>query len=366
MLSLCILSAASLWAAPAEDTFALRATQVHIGDGTVLLDAFVVVEGDKIKSVGQSAPGDVRIVDVDGQIAPGFIALGETTGASGENRESARKSTPLADLSHAFDPHHPGWKPLVAQGVTTVLMTADSSRIAGGLATLVSPARGEVVQRGVALTLGLSSRSLSLTEEPTSYAGLYDHVTSAFEGAADGSPLARARAGELPVMIEALTRMEVLRAAGFAKEMGLSGAIVGAPKADETLDVLRDAGLGVVFEPLRPGGSDDVVDSAMALAEAGVPFAFASDAASAGPAAIRMTLGACTRGGLDAKTALKAVTGSAAEIAGVGDTHGTIAGGKAADLVVWSGDPADLTSRVRAVYAAGELVHEAEERGAGR
>ena len=43
------------------------------------------------------------------------------------------------------------------------------------------------------------------------------------------------------------------------------------------------------------------------------------------------------------------MTRNAADIAGVGATHGTIAIGKSADLVVWSGAPTDLTSRVEHV-----------------
>lgn len=369
MLSLCFIAAAPLLGAPAfpaADTFALRASHVHVGDGQVLLDAVVVVEGDKIKSVGTNVPRGVRVVDVDGHIAPGMIALRESTGAGGENSEVARKSTPEADLAYAFDPTHPAWKHLVAQGVTTVVLTPSSSRIAGGLAAIVSPARGEVVKRGAALTLGLSSRSLSSTEEPTSYAGLYAHVAAAFAGAADGSPLARAKAGQLPVMIEAVSRSEVARAAAFAKKHGLKGAIVGAPQADEVLDAIKGAGLGVVFEPVGPGGSRNVVESALALHEAGVPFAFTSDAQSAGPAGMRMTVAACARGGLDANAALRAMTGGAATLAGVGASHGTLAAGKAADIVVWSGAPTDLTSRVHAVYAGGDLVHESHGEGAGQ
>ena len=58
------------------------------------------------------------------------------------------------------------------------------------------------------------------------------------------------------------------------------------------------------------------------------------------------------------------MTADAARIAGVDATHGTIATGRAADLVVWSGPPTDLTSRVHSVYAGGHLVHSAHAHGA--
>lgn len=369
MLSLSLIAAAPLFAptaalsAPAASTpavdghaLALKARHVHVGDGSVLSDAYVVVEGATIKSVGKSAPKGVRVIEVDGHVAPGFIGMRERTGAAGETSESARKSTPTADLAYAFDPEHPGWEALVANGVTTVVLTAGSDRIAGGMAAIVSPARGEVVKRGAAMTIGMSRRSISSSVEPTSYAGLHAHVKAAFEADAGGH-FSRAKAGKLPVMIEAISRSEVARAAAFAKQHGLAGAIVGAPRADETLDAIKGAKLGVVFEPLSPGSDSHVVDSVIALDAAGVPFAFTSDGR---PGNMRMTAAACTRAGLDPGAALRALTGGAAALAGVGATHGTIAAGMAADIVVWSGSPTDLTSRVHAVYAGGDLVHSHE------
>ena len=86
MLISCLIAAAPLLGATAaDDAFALRASHVHVGDGQVVLDAFVVVEDGVVKSVSNNAPRGVRVVEVDGHIAPGFISLRETLGAgSGE------------------------------------------------------------------------------------------------------------------------------------------------------------------------------------------------------------------------------------------------------------------------------------------
>jgi len=359
MLISCLIAAAPLLGGPvAGDAFALRASHVHVGDGQVVLDAFVLIEDGVVKSVSNNAPRDVRVVEVDGHVAPGFIGLGESLGASSENEERNRKSTPEADLSFAFDPTNPSWKALVAEGVTTVLIPADPSRIAGGQAAIVSPAAGKVLKRDAAVSLSLSRAALGTSTAPTSYAGLYAHVEEQFAAAAAGSPLAEAKAGKLPVMMRAVTRSEVSRAVSFAAAHGLSGALVGAPEADDHVDAIKGAGLGVVFEcDVTPATSRDVVKSSLALSKAGVPFAFTSDAARQGPVGMRMQAAACMRAGLGADAALRAMTADAARLAGVGATHGTIAAGKAADLVVWSGAPTDLTSRVHSVYAGGQLVH---------
>ena len=345
-------------AATAADVFALRASKIHVGDGRILEGGVIVVEAGVVRSIGDAAPEGLTVVDVDGEIAPGFIAMRDATGAGSENNETTRKFTPTADVSLAFDPEHPAWAHLVSQGITTVVMTPGSSRIAGGLDAIVSPGLGEVVKRGAALHLGLSSRSLSSRTEPTSYAGLYGHLEQRFEGAAEGSPFAQAKAGSMRVMMEAFSKSEVVRAAHFAKAHGLTGAIIGAAEAGEQIELLKDAALGVVFEPLRPGAANDVVNSSVALQEAGIPFAFASDASTRGAAAMRMTAAACMRGGLDAPAALNAMTKSAAEMLGVSASHGTLEAGKVADFVVWSGAPTELTSHASHVYAGGKLVHQ--------
>ena len=102
----------------------------------------------------------------------------------------------------------------------------------------------------------------------------------------------------MPVLMRARTRAEVLNAAAFAKEKGLKGAIFGAARAGETVDVLKDAGLAVVFDSFRVGAELRMARSGKALADAGVPFAFVTDATSSGPSAMRMTAAAFQRAGV--------------------------------------------------------------------
>jgi imidazolonepropionase-like amidohydrolase len=54
--------------------------------------------------------------------------------------------------------------------------------------------------------------------------------------------------------------------------------------------------------------------------------------------------------------AWNALTSEAARIAGVADRIGAIDRGMDADVVLWSGDPLDLGSRISAVYVDGARV----------
>jgi imidazolonepropionase-like amidohydrolase len=67
------------------------------------------------------------------------------------------------------------------------------------------------------------------------------------------------------------------------------------------------------------------------------------------------------RNGLPRDAAWRALTVGAAQILGVADRVGRIDKGADADIVLWSGDPLDLGSRVVAVYVDGVCAYGAEK-----
>lgn len=65
------------------------------------------------------------------------------------------------------------------------------------------------------------------------------------------------------------------------------------------------------------------------------------------------------------KDPLRMVTADAADFLGVSDKCGRIKQGMPADVVVWTGNPLDPSSRVGMVYVGGELVYKAEDAAGG-
>ena len=63
------------------------------------------------------------------------------------------------------------------------------------------------------------------------------------------------------------------------------------------------------------------------------------------------------KGGMNPEAALAAITINAAQIAGISDRVGSLSPGKDADIVITSGHPINLLSRVEAVYIGGVRVH---------
>lgn len=343
-------------AGPQDGSIALRATRVHVGDGTVVENGVVLLADGKITAVGKgvAVPKDVRVVELDGDLTPGLVVLRDHSGAAGEDRDATRTVTESMDLAWAFDPDHSQMLPLLEQGITSYVLAPSEGNLVGGLAAVVKPG-ARVLAHGAFLHVDMSSGALAFNRFPTSYAGAIEELERLFtdpEGV-----FAKAVGGEQRVMLVASSRAEIQRAVDFALRHMLAGVLAVGPRAGELAATVKASGLGVVLPPRGPGADPRGDASARQFAEAGVPFGFALDAPENGAAVLRLTVGAAVRAGLSQDAALRALTHDAATLAGVADHVGSIAAGRDADLVLWSGHPADPASRALSVWVDGELVH---------
>ena len=71
---------------------------------------------------------------------------------------------------------------------------------------------------------------------------------------------------------------------------------------------------------------------------------------------LRQVAGNAVRAGLPHAAAIAAITSAPAVALGLGAKYGTLAPGKVANLVVWSGDPLEIASRPLAVVIRGKKV----------
>jgi imidazolonepropionase-like amidohydrolase len=96
-------------------------------------------------------------------------------------------------------------------------------------------------------------------------------------------------------------------------------------------------------------------DNAALLRRAGVQVAITT-ADTHNARNVRQEAGNAVAYGLPYDEALRAVTLVPAQIFGVADTHGSLAPGKVADVVVWDGDPLELMTGVEHVFIGGREV----------
>jgi len=341
-------------------TVVLRADRLLLGDGTTIEQGALLVEDGRIRAYGKDVdvPEGAGLVTHTGWISAGLVALHAYAGAPEEMRDSTR---PVLDgsIAWAFDPAHPDFADALAAGITTLVLTPQPSALSGGSSAVVKTARGRVLSREAQLSLGFSAAALSINRYPTSFASAVAELDQRFVRG-DGA-FGRAKSGDLPVLIEADSREDVLRATAFAKKHKLRGAIYGANWIGELAEQVGEARLAAIFGPFDVGEERRTVQSVLKVAKAGLPFGFGLDSPWKNPESLRLSVALCLREGLDRKQAWRALSSQAAELAGVSEHVGRIDKGVDADLVLWSGDPLDLKSRVEAVFVDGQRVYEAKK-----
>jgi hypothetical protein len=308
---------------------------------------------------------------------PGIVDANARFGMPGDQNEQASEVTPEVRALRLYDAHSPEAKRALQSGVTTACLTPGSANSVGGLCGVVKTADGKLVRAAVAMkgALGgdVSARNSGFRSagelvnmyirRPNSRMGaLFELRYALFQGQRSPS-LARVLKGELPLRVHARVENDVRAALTVAEEFGLKRVIIDdGTEAYRVADLLAARSFPVVLGPFADPqaelaeGAEGILNSAGLLAGKGVKVAFGSNGGDATRLLAWAALAA--RAGLSREAALRAVTLSAAEVSGVADRVGSIQPGRDADLLILSGDPLDVTSRIEAVIVNGKVAYE--------
>jgi len=293
------------------------------------------------------------------------------------------------------------FKRLLREGVTTVYVCPDPSAVISARGAVVKTAgtlEQRVVQPAAAVRAALGSdpslrgrpnrpprpRNVDLhVRRPTTRMGVEWVFRKAFHdarrvrergapyGGADTAPaeafpvLEEILAGQ-PLRIQARPQHDILTALRLAEEFKLRIVVDEAIEAYRALPQLKAAGVAVVYGPMfvtAPGfrrftrdADEPRLDTPARLLETGIPFALTAMELRDEEGLVRQAMMAA-RYGLPAEAALRAITQAPAELLGLAERLGALRPGLDADLVVWSGEPLEATSRPRLVMVNGQVVH---------
>jgi len=134
---------------------ALRSARIHDGTGRVLRNGVVIVQGGRIKAVGEdlAIPYGAEVIDVDGGVTtPGFVDSFSHLGLAGEGT-NVPPGNPAQRLHEAIAYDDPMFEPATAAGITTLLVAGKDGNAASGRLTAVKTAaadRERMVVRAVA------------------------------------------------------------------------------------------------------------------------------------------------------------------------------------------------------------------------
>ena len=169
-----------------------------------------------------------------------------------------------------------------------------------------------------------------------------------------------AYSGSGTVIFNADRASDILQVLEFAQSQQINPVITGGTEAWMIADQLAEAGVPVLLNPLAnlPDNFDQLgarLDNAAILNEAGVSVSFIIDSTE-DSRNLRHAAGNAVANGLPYEAALAGLTSNPAIIFGLGEDMGTLAENSRADLVIWSGDPLEVTSTAEQVIIAGKLI----------
>lgn len=176
------------------------------------------------------------------------------------------------------------------------------------------------------------------------------------------STLAKYLDGGGRVMVGVHRAADIHQLLRWSKRHGVRIAIAGGSEAWKLGPQLAAAKVPVFVDPLAnlPGDFDSLgatLENAARLDAAGVQVAFTqSGDASHNARKIRQLAGNAVANGLPWDAGLAGLTRVPAQALGVGDRVGSIAPGRSADLVLWSGDPLEVSSVAQQVWLGGQAI----------
>ncbi len=390
-------------APPQTTTIVLTNANIHPVSGRAIADGFVVIKGGKIEALGamNDFDGGLRdrseVIDCAGmRVYPGLISASSDIGLNevGSVRATVDTTetgnlTPEVRAAVAVNPDSWHFPVARSNGVLTFGVRPSGGSIPGRMSVLCADGwtwEDMTVAGDAGLLINWPNvrpssawwMNQSEEEQLKRSREAVQAIDDAFNGAEayfaareadDATPysirfdsMGPALRGESPVYLSAQELDQIRSAVTWATDRGLKPIIVGGRDAHLCTDFLTRHDVGVIVTgTLRmPRRSDAAYDEAFtlpaALEDAGVKWCLASTGGSSNDRNLPYHAAMAVAYGLNREAALRSITLSAAELLGVEDRLGSIEPGKDATLIVTTGDPLEMATRVEFAFIEGRRI----------
>jgi len=380
-----------------DHVVAIVGGKVYPVSGPPIENGTVVISFGRIIAVGTNVPipPSAMRIDATGKIVtPGFVnsstQLGvQEIGFGGPPVDaSARGKDNIAAAFTVWEGLNPNsvlLAPARKEGITSFVIIPTGGLI-GGQAALVDVVPGTssdmiirapvamVAEIGDAQQAGLGSRGELIVKlrEVLDDARYFQTHRNAFDRA-QTRPFAASRLdlqalipvieGRLPLLLTVDRESDIDAAMRLAREYNVKLMIGGGAEAWMMADKLAAARIPVLTGAMNniPAGFAALgqrQENPGLLSKAGVPVALIGNAGGGDEEAfnvrnLKQEAGNAVSYGMTWENALRAVTLTPAELFGVADRVGSLRVGREGNVVVWSGDPFEFTTRAEHVFVRG-------------
>ena len=364
---------------------ALVGGTVYPMNGPPIKNCTLLIDDGRIVKLGADVeiPKGSQRIDVSGStITPGFIdawtqlGLVEISGVAGSNDGQSGRADVTASY-RAVDSYNPDSSVIPIQrahGVTTALVAPSGAVISGTAAVFdLAGARPVVEDAGLVVRLGgqaggargavfawlrgVFNDSLAFVSNRKFFER--NQMRTLAVSRLDLEAIAPVAQGKRTVFVRVDRRADILAVLRWAKIENLDLVLVGAREAWLDAKQLAADDIGVILDPTSndPGGFDRLrsrADAVGTLLAAGVRVAV-STFSTHNVRKLRQWAGNTVREGVAYMDALRTITTHPAQLLGL-KQRGVLSAGSVANLVVWSGDPLELSSRAQLVFVQGRQI----------
>ncbi|SOD04131.1 Imidazolonepropionase [bacterium JGI 053] len=396
-----LAAAAALLAAPAAQaqTLAITGGTVYPVSGAPIPNGTVLIRDGRIVAVGAgiAVPEGARRIDATGKwVTPGLFESSTNLGLTEVGQVDETNDFRLNQGGEGGDQVAAAFN--VSDGINPRSMVIPVTRIAGVTTVVSRPSGGLIAGQAIAIDLvGNRVEDMTIVSPVAMFASISENSREAGNGARGGQSMrlrevledarawARNReaferggtrdfsvsrldlaalqpvlAGREALVVEAHRASDIQTILRIAREYDLKLVIEGGTEAWMVADDLARAHVPVLVKVLNnlPASFEALgatYENAARLRRAGVTVAITSGETFKAYN-IRQEAGNAVAYGLPWEEAFRAVTLVPAQIWGVADRYGSLEAGKVANVVVWSGDPLELLTRVEHVVIRGREV----------
>lgn len=387
--TLALLAASSIGAlgTSAQD-IAVQNAKLWTGD-RMIENATVVIEDGEVTAVGTGAaiPVGMETIDAEGAwVTPGIFAPYSRAGivevgsevSTNDTAAGASAYTAALDMSDGFNPLETNVAVTRIQGVTRIAVAPGfGASLFGGqgfIANTSGAANSVDKQKAfMFINLGEAGSGLSGGSRPAAWAKLRAALVDARTYPAryfahnEGDALSRVDAlafgpasrGSQLILIRVSRASDIRKVIELkAESSSLNIALVGAEEGWMVADELAKAGIPVIIDPFAnlPSRFESLGATqynAARLIDAGVPTAFSYFTDDSHQTRLILQVaGNAVANGVDHEDALRAITTVPAQIYGMAG-YGSLQSGSVGDVVIWDGDPLEVTSAPTKIFIDG-------------
>jgi len=385
--------------AAGAQTIAITGGTVYPVSGPKIERGTVLIRDGKVVAVGGdiAVPADAQRIDATGKwVTPGLVNA-ETqlglfdVGFGGGNTDVAARGrgdalSPSFTVWEGVNPRSVYIAPARQDGVTSVITAPGGNSILSGQAAMLDLVDGDI---GAMLVRAPAAMIANFNVLPAGRVGsrgelfgkmrevledtkAYMRNRAAFErnatrtyvlGRTDLEAMIPVVQGRVPLAIEASRASDIEAALRLAREYSIKLVLTGAAEAWMVADRIAAAKIPVLVGAMNniPSGFNTLgqrQENPGLLRKAGVAVAIIGNAGGGDEEGfnirnIRQEAGNAVAYGMPWDEALRAVTLAPAEMFGVADRIGSLQPGREANVVIWTGDPFEFSTRAEHMFVRG-------------